>query len=321
MEFVDYYKIMGLEDDASADEIKRAYRKLARKYHPDVSKEADSEVRFKQLGEAYKVLKDPETRREYDELKRYQSTGGGGAGFRPPPDWQYRESINPDDFEAYGAADFSDFFEQVFGSRFRHQAGPHTEQHFDARGQDIHTSLSVSLGDAFNGASMDLSLKTPVVHPDGSIRNEQKRLVVKVPAGVRDGQKIRLRGQGGPGVGKGEPGDLYIEIQIREDERFHLDGRDVTVTLPVTPWEAALGASVEVPTLSGPVKMTIPPNARQGQRLRLKGRGLPGKVPGDQYVSLSVVVPEAVNEEQKQAYRSMSKLWSLDPRASHGESR
>lgn len=316
MEFVDYYKVMGLEEDASADEIKRTYRKLARKYHPDVSDAADSEARFKEVGEAYKVLKDPARRREYDELKKYQSSGGGG--FQPPPEWRSRESINPEDFSGTAGGDYSDFFEQIFGSRFRQQGGAHTEQHFDARGQDMHSTLPVSIMDAFNGASIALSLKTPVVHDDGSIRTEQKTLKVKVPAGVTHGQKIRLRGQGGPGVGQGSAGDLYIEIQVREDEQFHLDGRDVSVSVPVTPWEAALGASIEVPTLSGQVKMTVPASARQGQRLRLKGRGLPGKVPGDQYVVLSVVVPEAVTEEQKQAYRAMSELWPVNPRAKSG---
>lgn len=316
MEFVDYYKVMGLEEDASADEIKRVYRKLARKYHPDVSKEADSEARFKELGEAYKVLKDPARRREYDELKQYQDSGSGG--FQPPPGWQARDSINPDDFSGSGGADYSDFFEQIFGSRFRQQGGVHSEQHFDARGQDVHSSLPVSIQDAYGGAAIELSLKTPVIHGDGSVRNEQKKLKVKVPAGVTNGQKIRLRGQGGPGVGKGAAGDLYIEIQVREDEQFHLDGRDVSVSVPVTPWEAALGASIEVPTLNGQVKMTVPANASQGQRLRLKGRGLPGKVPGDQYVILSVVVPKAVTEEQKQAYRTMSELWSVDPRDKSG---
>lgn len=318
MEFVDYYKVMGLEEDASADDIKRAYRKLARKYHPDVSKEPDSEARFKELGEAYNVLKDADRRREYDELKHYQSSGAGAGGFRPPPGWQSRESINPEDFSGAGGADYSDFFEEIFGSRFRQQGGAHTEQHFDARGQDIHSSLPVSIQDAFNGATIELSLSTPVVHHDGSIRNEQKKLKVKVPAGVTNGQKIRLRGQGGPGVGKGASGDLYIEIQIREDSRFHLDGKDVSVSVPVTPWEAALGASIEVPTLNGTVKMTVPANASQGQRLRLKGRGLPGKTPGDQYVVLSVIVPKAETDEQKKAYQAMSELWSIDPRARDG---
>jgi curved DNA-binding protein len=182
----------------------------------------------------------------------------------------------------------------------------------------VHARLPVTLRDAFEGATVELSLKTPVVHADGSIRNEDKRLSVKVPAGITQGQKIRLRGQGGPGVGHGEAGDLYIEILISDDSQFHLEGRDVTVSLPITPWEAALGAVVEVPTLKGPVKMTIPPNARQGQRLRLKGRGMPGKTPGDQYVNLTVIVPEAVTEEQKQAYRTMSTLWSIEPRSTQG---
>lgn len=324
MEFVDYYETMGLDENASEGDIKRAYRKLARKYHPDVSKEPDSEAKFKELGEAYGVLKDSERRREYDELRRYRDPAGGS--FTPPPGWQYQGNINPDDFQQSGfgqghqSAEFSDFFEQIFGSKFRQSSTPHTEQHFDARGQDVHTRLSVSINDAFHGATVEVSIKLPVAHTDGSIRNEVKTLRVKVPAGVVDGQNIRLRGQGGPAIGKGGRGDLYIEISIHEDSTYHLNGRDVSVNLPIAPWEAALGASVEVSTLSGTVKLTIPPNAKQGQRLRLKGRGLPGTPPGDQYAVLNIVIPEARTEEQKAFYTSMSELWPNHPRSTSGAS-
>lgn len=315
MEFVDYYDIMGLEESASADQIKKAYRKLARQYHPDVNKEPESEERFKQLGEAYRVLKDPEKRQEYDALRQHQNSSSGG--FQPPPGWQFRDEQSSG---SHGAGDYSDFFEQVFGSRFRDGAASHTEQHVDAHGQDIHSRLPISIHDAFAGASIELSLQAPVMHDDGSIRYEQKKLLVKVPAGVRQGQKIRLKGQGGPGVGHLPSGDLYIELLIKDDPVFHLDGRDVSVNAPLTPWQAALGASVTVLTLNGAVKVTVPANAKAGQRLRLKGRGLPGKPVGDQYVSLSIVIPEVVTDEQKAAYRTLSQLWPSDLQTDNGGS-
>lgn len=323
MEFIDYYKTMGLDDTATSDEIKRAYRTLARKYHPDVSKETDSEARFKELGEAYAVLKDEQRRREYDELKRHRSSPEGG--FNPPPGWQYQGDMNPDDFQystqgGQGSAEFSDFFEQIFGSRYRHEHAEHSEQRSHIRGQDVHTRLPISLYDAFHGASVEVAISLPVVQAQGNVGIENKTLKVKIPVGVVSGQKIRLRGQGGPSVGDAQPGDLYIEISIKEDEVYHLDGRNVTVDLPVTPWEAALGAVVEVPTLDGPVNLTVPKNAKQGQRLRLKGRGLPGKPPGDQYAVVIVVVPEATTDEQKALYESMRKMWKLNPRSTSGAS-
>ncbi len=318
MEFVDYYKIMGLEASASQDEIKKAYRKLARQFHPDVNKEADSEERFKRVGEAYRVLKDPEKRQEYDAIRQYQTSSGGG--FQPPPGWQSTHEQSGGYHYQQSSGDYSDFFEQIFGSRFRDSAASHTEQHVDSRGQDIHSRLPISIQDAFAGASVEVALQIPTMHSDGSIRHEQKKLVVKVPAGVRQGQKIRLKGQGGPGVGNLPSGDLYIELLIKDDPVFHLDGRDVTVSLPLTPWQAALGASVTVPTLSGAVKMTVPANAKAGQRLRLKGRGLPGKPAGDQYVLLKLVIPEVVTDAQKDAYRKLSALWPTDPKTDNGGS-
>ena len=315
MDFVDYYDVMGLKPEAQATDIKQAYRKLARKYHPDVGKAPDSEERFKELGEAYNVLKDPERRKEYDELRAHRQADGS---FDIPPGWQQGGPINPDDFTAEDAAGFSDFFEQVFGNRVRPRYSAHEDHSADVRGQDIQTRLSITLRDAFNGASVDLSLRSPTMHDDGSIRYEQRHLTVKIPAGVHDGQKLRLRGQGGPGIGSAVAGDLYITLNIEQDPLFHLDGNDITVHLPVTPWEAALGESVQVPTLQGAVKMNLPKNATTGKRLRLKGRGLPGNTPGDQYVVLSVVIPEVQNDEQRKAYEALGRLWSVDPRSELG---
>jgi len=317
MEFVDYYHVMGVSASASADEIKRAYRKLARKYHPDVSQEADSEARFKEVNEAYQVLKDADRRAEYDQLMRHGYSSE--QDFQPPPGWQSKAGFSAEEQNFTNQQEFSDFFEHIFGHRAQQQSAHFSERPFDARGQDLHSDLSLSLKDAFEGATVTLGIPKPVIQADGSIRKVQKTLQVKIPTGVLNNQKIRLRGQGGAAQGAGDAGDLYIHVHIQDDDYFHLDGRDVSVNLPVTPWEAALGATIEVRTLNGPVSLTIPENARAGQRLRLKGRGMPGVPPGDQYVVLTIVVPEAITEEQKAHYRSMSSLWSFNPRKVSGD--
>lgn len=330
MKFVDYYKTLGLQDNASSADIKKAYRKLARKYHPDVSKEADSEERFKEINEANQVLKNPERRREYDELKKYGAQHGGlgaggpqGAGneggFRPPPGWQSHAGFDPSGYGGGEQVDFSDFFEQIFGNRSGQHSSHHTEEHFATRGQDIRSRLSISLTDAYHGRSLPLTLQIPVYQSDGSIQTEQKTLKVTIPKGVKDGQNIRLRGQGGPGVGDGKTGDLYIELHIEDDERFHLHGRDITLHLPIAPWEAALGETVEIPTLGGKVKLTIPANAKAGQKLRLRGRGMPGKPDGDQFIVLTIVLPTVETETQKELFQSMKKLWSFNPREHAGD--
>lgn len=314
MEFVDYYKVMGVPVSASADDIKRAYRKLARKYHPDVSQEKDSAARFKEVGEAYRVLKDPERRAEYDELYRY-----GGAreqAFTPPPGWQSRQEYDADDSHYANEQQFSEFFEKIFADRARRSSPGYTSQGFTSQGQDIHSDLTISLNDAFHGSTVSVNLLKPVILPDGRIHEEHSRLNVKIPRGVIQDQKLRLRGQGGPASGDGKQGDLYVHLHIQEDEYFHLSGKDVSVNLPITPWEAALGATVEVRTLDGIVNLTIPENSHPGRKLRLKGKGLPGKPPGDQYVVLSVVFPEATTPDQREFYQKMSTLWSFNPRQS-----
>lgn len=316
MEFVDYYKVMGVAEDASLADIKRSYRKLARKFHPDVSKEADSESQFKKISEAYQVLKDPERRKEYDELRKYGGRTGGD--YSPPPGWQSHAGFDPGDFTAAGSGGYSDFFEELFGARAYHHRNHHAESEFTARGQDIHSRLSISLKDAFNGVSLPVELGRPTLHSDGSIRTEKRTVNIKIPKGVGDGQTIRLRGQGGPAIGEAPAGDLYIELSVADDEFFHLDGNNITTTLAVTPWEAALGASVVVPTLAGKVNLTVPPNSASGKKLRLKGRGMPGAPPGDQYVILDIISPPAKTDEQKEHYRQMSKLWSFNPRENAG---
>ncbi len=310
----DYYALMGVAEDASPDEIKKAYRRLARKYHPDVSSAPDAEEKFKQVGEAYEVLKDADKRAEYDHLRKHGAFDGGE--FRPPPDWNRQagaRGAGPADFDP---RQFSDFFEAIYGSR----AGSGGAD-FSLRGEDMHASLSVSLAEAFTGTTRTLSLAAHAYDESGRAVPETKTLKAKIPAGIIHGQKIRLRGQGGPGFGGGANGDLFLQIDIEADKRFAVDGRDITLALPIAPWEAMLGASVEVPTLGGTVKLTIPNNASAGQKLRLPGRGLPGKPPGDQYVVLQIVVPQVTTDAERELVEKMREQFTFDPRAQAGLSK
>lgn len=315
MEFKDYYATMGVTKDATQDEVKRAYRKLARKYHPDVSKEPDAEARFKEIGEAYEVLKDPEKRAAYDRL----AEGGyrGGEEFRPPPGWDSGfEFRGGGGFSAADAAEFSEFFENLFGggSPFG-RAGPRAGARARGmRGEDHYARVRISLEDAFHGATRTINLQRPEVDPQGHVVSRTHSLQVKIPPGVAEGQHIRLAGQGNPGVGEGGAGDLYLEIGFEPHPIFQPDGRDVTVTLPIAPWEAALGAKVPVPTLGGKVELTIPPGAQSGQKLRLKGRGLPGPKPGDQLVVLQIRTPPARSDRDKELYQELAKAMPFNPR-------
>lgn len=317
MEFRDYYQVLGVQRRASADDIKKAYRKLARKFHPDVSKEANAEEKFKQVQEAYEVLKDPEKRRAYDELGAQWKDG---QNFRPPPDWEnvFRArggahgSRRPsgDDIEI-DEEQFSDFFSSLFGGGGRTYAGPRRPR----AGRDQRARLEIDLEDAFRGASRTIELSQPELKPDGELEMRTRQVKVTIPAGVVDGQQLRLSGQGESVPGGGRAGDLYLEIRIRPHRLYQLDGRDVTVTLPIAPWEAALGATVTVPTLGGPVEMRIPAGAQSGQKLRLRGRGLPGRTPGDQYAQLKVVVPPADTPRARALYEQMQRELPFDPRA------
>ncbi len=319
MEFKDYYKILGVAEDASAEEIKKAYRSLARKHHPDLSKEAGAAETFKELGEAYEVLKDPAKREEYDQLRKY----GGRAGeeFRPPPGWRSSADFGGGGFTEADAAGFSEFFETLFGRGAargpRAGRGP-AGGGFAIRGEDIHYRLPVTLAESFGGATRGISLQVHRFDDEGRAVPETKTLNVKIPKGVIQGQKIRLRGQGGPGFGGAPGGDLYLEVDLQPDDRFSVEGRDVTLVLPVAPWEAALGATLEVPTLRGSVKLTVPPGAQSGQKLRLKGRGLPGRTPGDQYVVLKVVLPPVKTDEDRALMEKMKRQMPFDPRQSLG---
>ena len=304
MQFKDYYKTLGVTSDASADEIKRAYRKLARKYHPDVSKEADAEARFKEVGEAYEALKDSEKRAQYDQLR--QSGWRQGQEFRPSPDWATGQQYAGDG-QSYSG--FSDFFESLFGGLGGARSGNPRRPGsagLKARGRDVHASVSIDLQTAYAGGVQRLQLG------GGS---GARTLNVRIPAGVTEGRQIRLSGQGEPGLGGGPAGDLYLEVHLKSHRWFEVQGQDVHLTLPVAPWEAALGARLNVPTLGGKVEMSIPPGTSSGKRLRLKGRGLPGKTAGDQFVIIKVDVPPADSSRAKELYEALKAEQSFDPRA------
>jgi len=312
MEYKDYYQVMGVPRDAPQEDIKRAYRKLARKYHPDVSKEAGAEEKFKEVAEAYEVLKDPEKRKAYDELgSRWQQ----GEDFRPPPDWGEPEfEFRGEGFPGGGEA-FSDFFESLFRRRAGASARGGAVR---MRGRDEHARIHIDLDDAFHGATRALTLHVPEQAPDGTVHARRKTLNVRIPKGVRPGQHIRLAGQGAPGLGGGDAGDLFLEVAFNPHPLYRVEGRDLHLDLPVAPWEAALGATVRVPTPAGAVEVKVPPNAASGKRLRLKGRGLPARTPGDLYATLGIVTPPAESDKTKEFYRRMAKEFPFNPRAKLG---
>jgi len=308
MEFKDYYKILGVERDATEDDIKRAYRKLARKFHPDVNKEDGAEAKFKEVGEANDVLSNPEKRAAYDQLgKDYKS----GQEFRPPPDWDAGFEFSG----RSGTGDFSDFFEAIFGGA---RAERHGRSHatFHMRGEDHHAKILIDLHDALEGASRTITLRVPELDDSGHVLVRDKSLTVQIPKGVTEGQSIRLKGQGSPGAGGGPAGDLYLEIRFKPDSRYRVVGKDLYLDLPVAPWEAALGASVKMPTPQGAIMLKIPPGSVHGRELRVRGRGIPATPPGDLYAVLKIVWPPANNDKARQIYEEMAKELAFDPRAS-----
>jgi curved DNA-binding protein len=311
MEYKDYYKTLGVARDASQDDIKRAYRRQARKYHPDVSKEADAEARFKEINEANEVLRDPEKRAAYDALG---SNWRAGQDFRPPPSAGGYQEFH---FSPEEAAEFSDFFSSIFGQGFR-EAGTGGGQPRKRRGQDQSARIAIDLEEAYRGVTRQLRLELPEVGSDGHVSLRSRTLNVRIPAGVTQGRQIRLAGQGAPGVHGGPAGDLYLEVQINPHRYFTPDGRDIHLRLPIAPWEAALGATVQVPTLGGAVNLKIPVGSQSGRRLRLKGRGLPGDPPGDELVVLEIVAPPARTEEARRLYQHMAEQLRFNPRAELG---
>lgn len=293
MQYKDYYKLLGVERNASEADIKKAYRRLARKYHPDVSKEADAEKKFKEIGEAYEVLKDPQKRQSYDQLGENWKAG---ESFRPPPGFDGFGQAGADFQNASG---FSDFFESMFGGGFaQHNAGP---RHYNQTGQDQTASVSISIRESFEGANKSIRL------------SNGKSLQVKIPQGITSGKKIRLAGQGAEGVG-GRNGDLYLEITVADDDVYSLQGKDIHVNLNIAPWEAALGEKVPLNTLSGKVDIKIPAGTRSGRKMRFSGKGLPGKDTGDLYVTLLICTPPADGDEDIEFYEKMKEYFDFDPR-------
>lgn len=316
MEYKDYYKVLGVERDASQDEIKRAYRKLARKYHPDVNQEAGAEDQFKELGEAYEVLKDPEKRAAYDELG---SNWQRGQDFEPPPDWDAGFEFSGGGFTDMGGGQFSDFFENLFGgggfTGGGFGGGQRGRGGFQSRGEDHHAKIMIDLEDSFSGATRQITLRHPETDASGRVKMKPRTLNVKIPKGIKPGQNIRLSGQGSPGLGGGPGGDLYLQVEFREHPLYRLDERDLYLDLPLAPWEAALGTKVKLPTPEGQVDLKIPAGTQGGRKLRLKGRGLPGKPPGDLYAQVRIALPPAHTDEAKALYQRMAELSDFNPRA------
>ena len=310
MEFKDYYKVLGVEHSASDDEIKKAFRRLARKHHPDISKAADASARMQELNEAHEVLRDKEKRAAYD---RVGQGAQAGQTFQPPPGWDsgFEFSGGPDEFS--DGADHSAFFEALFGAARRRGAPGRAH-----RGQDHHAKIVVPLEDAFHGATREITLHSPEIDAAGKVALHERTLQVAIPKGIRAGQQIRLAGQGSPGLGDGPRGDLYLEIEFAPHPRWRSDARDLYFTLRVAPWEAALGATIEVPTPNGSVEMNVPAASQTGRKLRLRGRGIPGSPAGDFYVILELVLPPADDDKARDAYRQMARELAFDPRAPLG---
>lgn len=313
MKFRDYYDTLGVPRGADADEIKRAYRRLARKYHPDVSKEADAEERFKEMKEAYEVLKDPEKREAYDQ---FGENWKAGQNFQPPPDWGRDATFRQGGFtHGPGAGDHSDFFDSLFGGGARGFGFEDMAMH----GQDVNASISIPIEDAYRGGTRTITLEIPEPGTQGQLTRRQKTLNVTIPKGILPGQRIRLADQGGSGAGSGaRAGDLYLQVQFESHPVYEVRGRDVYIELPVSPSEAALGRTVKAPTLGGPVDLKIPAGSGSGKRLRLKGRGLPGTEPGDQYVTLSVELPQDLSSKSRELYEQLEKEQSFNPRVRLG---
>lgn len=319
MEFKDYYTTLNIDRNATQDEVKRAYRKLARKFHPDINKDPDAEKRFKEIGEAYEVLHDTEKRAAYD---KFGKDWKAGQEFKPPPNWDKGFEFHGGGYTENDASQFSDFFESLFGARgggVRSDYFTGQRRHYSSKGQDLHAKIVINLEDSYNGARQSLTLQRPAVNDSGHVITRPHNLQVNIPKGVTEGQQIRLAGQGAEGIGGGTNGDLYLEIAFNKHPHFTAHKRDIMLTLPVSPWEAALGGTIPIPTLGGTVEMKIPPGSQTGKKLRLKGRGLcTARHKGDQYVTLAIKVPSPKTEADKELFRTMEKNMSFNPRRNLG---
>jgi len=321
MKFRDYYETLGVARSATEAEIKAAYRKLARKYHPDVNKEAGVEDQFKELGEAYSVLKDTEKRAAYD---RMGANWKNGQDFTPPPNWnegfEYSDGNFGGGHGGFGGGyegDQSEFFESLFGQGRHRQGGRggNPRQGMDFKGQDHHAKILIDLADAYNGAKRTIALHMPTQDANGHVSTQERKLDVSIPKGIKAGQNLRLAGQGGPGIGAGGAGDLYLEIDFHPNPIYRVDGKDVYLDLPLAPWEAALGTTVNIPTPAGSaLELKIPAGTVTGRKMRLKGKGIPSKEAGDLYVVPNIVLPSAETDAQKEAYQTLEKAFDFKPR-------
>lgn len=321
MKFRDYYETLGVARSATEAEIKAAYRKLARKYHPDVNKEAGVEDQFKELGEAYSVLKDTEKRAAYD---RMGANWKNGQDFTPPPNWnegfEYSDGNFGGGHGGFGGGyegDQSEFFESLFGQGRHRQGGRggNPRQGMDFKGQDHHAKILIDLADAYNGAKRTIALHMPTQDTNGHVSTQERKLDVSIPKGIKAGQNLRLAGQGGQGMGAGGAGDLYLEIDFHPNPIYRVDGKDVYLDLPLAPWEAALGTTVNIPTPAGStLELKIPAGTATGRKMRLKGKGIPSKEAGDLYVVPNIVLPSAETDVQKEAYQTLEKAFDFKPR-------
>lgn len=305
MEYHDYYKTLGVSRDASQDEIKKQYRRLARKYHPDVSKEGDAEQRFKEVAEAYEVLKDPEKRQSYDQLG---ANWKAGEEFRPPPGWE--SAFHGGEANFGGPGGFSDFFGSVFGGGMSGgMGGGHVRNH---PGADQTMRISIRLEESYEGSRRTIQI--PEINPNGEIGTARRKLEIRIPKGIQEGQKIRLGKQGQASLSGGPRGDLLLQVQFQKDQQLRASGSDILMNLVITPWEAALGERITVPTLGGDVELKIGAGTQSGQKMRLKGRGLPGTPPGDQTLTIQIHTPPAENQEIEQLYNELRDKSEFNPR-------
>ena len=307
--YKDYYKIMSVDKTASQYEIKKSYRKLARKFHPDVSKEKDAESRFKEINEAYEVLRDKEKRTAYDQLG--SNWKDGQPGFTPPPNWQEQFHQGNGDFNAGGHGDFSDLFESLFGggnSGNQHSSRGRQPNQRQGQGQNSHAKIMIDLQDTYTGATRSFTLRDQVINKHRQAKAKERTLKVKIPKGIKQGQKIRLQKQGEVDLGGVERGDLYIEVRFNPNPLYVVEGADITTELAISPWQAALGDKVKVPTPSGNIDLRLPKLVSSGCKIRLKGRGLPGKVVGDFFVKLKIVLPKSLSAKEKALYQSLKAL-------------
>ena len=324
MKFRDYYETLGVARTATEAEIKAAYRKLARKYHPDVNKEAGAEEQFKEIGEAYAVLKDTEKRAAYD---RFGANWKNGQDFTPPPNWnegfEYSDTDYGGGHPGYGGGfegDQSEFFESLFGRGKHRQGGRgsnsgNPRQGMNFKGQDHHAKILIDLADAYNGAKRTIALHMPTQDASGHVTTQERKLDVSIPKGIKAGQNLRLSGQGGPGIGEGPAGDLYLEIEFHQSPIYRVDGKDVFIDIPLAPWEAALGTTVNIPTPAGStLELKIPAGTVASRKMRLKGKGIPSADPGDLFVVPTIALPPVDSDAHKEAYQAFEKAFDFNPR-------